>query len=182
MDRSNSPATEKKGPPRNRLGCAGRVAPRYVVQEPKKGQVNLGRYTMDGQDSDRAVRARANELYWSSELSVNQIADELDVSKGTLYDLIRPRPAARGCPECGEELAFANRTARDRGLVACSSCGWEGSEEEAEPYGADTGVELSDDDAVAVAAESSVRTRTLVGGALLGAAAGLALVFWSRRR
>lgn len=137
---------------------------------------------MDGQDSDRAVRARANELYWSSDLSVNQIADELDVSKGTLYDLIRPRLTARGCPECGEELAFPNRTARDRGLVACASCGWEGSEEDAEAYGADTGVELPDHDDVAVTLESSMRTRTLVGGALLGAAAGLALVFWSRRR
>ncbi len=137
---------------------------------------------MDGQDADRAIRAKADELYWSSDLSVNQIAEELDVSKSVLYDMIRPRPTARACPDCGEELAYPNRTARDRGVVACASCGWEGEEDEADAYGADAAIELPSDEEAAIAAESSARARTIVGGALLGAAAGLALVFWARRR
>lgn len=134
---------------------------------------------MDGHDADGAVRERADELYWSSDLSVNQIAEELDVSKSALYDMIRPHPSARACPDCGDELAFANRTALARGLVACTSCGWEGSEDDAGPPVEDADAERSP--AAAAAGESSARTRTLVGGALLGAAAGLALVLWSRR-
>ncbi len=140
---------------------------------------------MDGQDSDRDVRARANELYWRSDSSVSQIAEELDVSKGMLYDMISPQRTARACPECGEELAFPNRTARDRGLLACASCGWEGREDEAEAFGADAGLELperGDPDDLEVCADASARMRTLVGGALLGAAAGLALVLWAKRR
>jgi predicted RNA-binding Zn-ribbon protein involved in translation (DUF1610 family) len=137
---------------------------------------------MDSQDADRAIRAKADELYWSSDLSVNQIAEELDVSKGVLYDMIRPKRTARACPDCGEELAHANRTARHRGIVACAACGWEGSEDDAEAYGADAGIELPSGEEAEIDEESSARKRTLVGGALLGAAAGLALVFWTRRR
>jgi hypothetical protein len=134
---------------------------------------------MPDHDAERTTRARAHELYWTSDLSVNQIADELDVSKGMLYDMIRPLPTARSCPECGEELAYPNRTARDRGLVACAACGWNGSEEDAEAFGADGGIVLSEKPE---AGWSAARKRTVVGGALLGAAVGLGLVFWSRRR
>ncbi len=135
---------------------------------------------MDGHDADGKVRARADELYWSSDLSVNQIAEELDVSKGVLYEMIRPQPAAHACPECGEELSYPNRTARDRGRVACASCGWEGTEDDVEAYDAEAEPGSDDDEILAV--ERSTRTRVMVGGGLLGAAVGLALVLWARRR
>ncbi len=115
-------------------------------------------------------------------MSVNQIADELDVSKGMLYEMIRPLPTAQGCPECGEELAYPNRTARDRGLVACAACGWEGDEDEAEAYGEGGVLELPSYDEEGSTPWPPARKRVMLGGAFLGAAAGLALVFWSRRR
>lgn len=134
---------------------------------------------------EKETELRANELYWSSDMSVNQIADELDLSKGMLYGLIRPRPAGLACPDCSEELVYPNRTAKERGLLACPRCGWEGEEDDAE-YGGDGGVVLpvhSTEDPAAVPTPSDPRRgRILMGGALLGAAAGLALVLWARRR
>lgn len=137
---------------------------------------------MDGHDADQTVRARADELYWSSDMSVNQIADELDVSKGMLYEIIRPLPTAEACPECGEELAYPNRTARDRGLVACAACGWEGSEEDVEDFGGGVGLQLPPHEQESAGVRLSARNRVALGGAFLGAAAGLALVLWTRRR
>jgi predicted RNA-binding Zn-ribbon protein involved in translation (DUF1610 family) len=139
---------------------------------------------MTGGNADRHDEARANELYWGSELSVNQIAEELDLSKGTLYGLIRPRPTGLACPSCTEELVFPNRTARDRSLVACTACGWEGDREEADPLGGEAGVTpgLSAAPREPSYGGMSARSRTILGGALLGAAAGLAVTFWVRRR
>lgn len=135
---------------------------------------------------DRAAEARANELYWTSDESVNQIAEEMDLSKGTLYGLIRPLPTGLACPDCGEEVLFPNRTARDRGMVSCALCGWEGEIEDASPFGSDGGVTvpaMAERDALAeTEADDGFRSRTILGGALLGAAAGLALVLWARRR
>lgn len=137
--------------------------------------------------ADRETEHRANELYWSSDMSVNQIADEMDLSKGMLYGLIRPKPAGLGCPECGDELVYANRTAKERGMLACAQCGWEGEEDDADAQGADGSVALpgfaeEEGSASPTAAPDADRNRILLGGALLGAAAGLAFVFWSRRR
>ena len=73
---------------------------------------------------------RANELYWESQLSVNQIADDMDVSKGMLYGLIQPVGAGLPCPSCSSEMEYTNRTARDRGFLACAACGLEQDEEE----------------------------------------------------
>ncbi len=139
--------------------------------------------------ADQETEGRANELYWTSDLSVNQIAEELDLSKGMLYELIHPAPAGFACPVCSEELVYANRTARDRAMLACPRCGWEGDEDDADLGVGDGSVVLpasTDADAAAASAaptsEDSGRRRVMVGGALLGAAAGLALVLWSRRR
>ena len=152
---------------------------------------------------------RANELYWGSDESVNQIADELDLSKGALYEMIRPLPTGLGCPLCGEEVVHSNRTAKDRGRVDCPSCGWDGEEDDAvgnlaaggapyiepEPRRAPKidGVEPVDDiypedhfDAPPPPAAEARRLysmrRLAAGGAFLGAAVGLALVIWARRR
>lgn len=79
--------------------------------------------------SDRVV-ARANELYWHSEESVNQLARELDLSKGTLYEILAPLPAELPCPRDDCELSYPNRTARDRGFVSCATCGFEDEEDQ----------------------------------------------------
>lgn len=142
---------------------------------------------MHGADADRKVIATANELYWGSELSVNQIAEQLDLSKGALYGMILPEKAGSWCPDCGSDVCFDNRTARDRGDLSCPECGWEGDSEDAEDYSGGGSVTLPDmpedeEALVPVPATDNRRHRTIVGGALLGAAAGLALVFWARRR
>jgi predicted RNA-binding Zn-ribbon protein involved in translation (DUF1610 family) len=139
--------------------------------------------------ADRDTERRANELYWGSERSVNQIADELDLSKGVLYGIIRPHPSGLTCPDCGQEVVHPNRTAKERGLVACASCGWGGEEADACPIGGEGGVVLPlaggmDDDEVVMPPFhlSSSHQRVVLGGVLLGAAVGLALVMWAQRR
>lgn len=133
---------------------------------------------MDSPASSSEVGDRANELYWGSDGSVNQIADELDLSKGALYGLIRPLPAGSACPVCAEEVVYPNRTARDRGLHDCPACGWSGAE--ALPMTADAGGESVRSGSPALAAPPG--SRALWGGALLGSAAVLALFFLVRRR
>ena len=71
---------------------------------------------------------RANALYWESQLSVNQIADDLDMSKGMLYGLVQPIGAGLPCPRCSSEMKYANRTARERGFLTCPSCDLEQDE------------------------------------------------------
>jgi predicted RNA-binding Zn-ribbon protein involved in translation (DUF1610 family) len=158
---------------------------------------------------------RANELYWRSDRSVNQIAEELDLSKGALYELIQPLQTDLGCPLCGVGVVHSNRTAKERGRVDCPACGWDGTEAEA-VHGVESGTgrpsEGTATDAEAPQAPrlngvdpleeiypaddfdapgpppageagriADVR-RLVAGGALLGAAVGLALVMWARRR
>ncbi len=118
--------------------------------------------------TDRDTVQRANTLYWNSSASVNDLAEELDLAKGTLYSLLEPQPAGMDCPDCGQALEYANRTARDKGLVTCSGCGME---EEETLVRADLGEEI------AGAAHEAIGfpARTVVAAGLLGAAAGLAL-------
>lgn len=146
------------------------------------------------------VRTRANDLYWGSDRSVNQIADDLDLSKGALYAIIEPLTAGLGCPMCRTEVVYPNRTAKERSLVDCPSCEWDGSTDEAvtesgapAPMKAADGPErptrkpkAGSTDRLAAAPPAPTRpsgdARAIAGGALLGAAAGLALVLWARRR
>ncbi|MDX1645574.1 MAG: hypothetical protein R3304_00415 [Longimicrobiales bacterium] len=158
-----------------------------------------------------AVMERANALYWESDKSVNQIADELELSKGALYGIIEPRPSGLGCPLCGDEVVYSNRTAEERDMLDCPTCDWDGGPDETVPYqeladgsgqeGAGVGsfaaAEATSED---VAGPSGADPRrdarrrvpprrvpgasfnTVAGGALLGAAVGLALVMWAKRR
>ena len=71
---------------------------------------------------DRKLADQANELYWRSGQSVNQIAEAMDLSKSGLYELIRPLPAERACPECGEGLVFPNRTTEHKAIASCLEC------------------------------------------------------------
>jgi hypothetical protein len=142
---------------------------------------------MTGSDIDRETADMANELYWNSDRSVNKIADEMDLSKGTLYGMILPWQSGLSCPACTQEVVYANRTMKEKGQVSCPSCGWEGSEDDTavEGAGGSVTVPVSGEDDVPAPPPSrwaDSTNRTIAGGALLGAAAGLALVFWARRR
>ena len=145
---------------------------------------------------------RANELYWGSSRSVNRIAQELDLSKGALYEMIRPLPADLDCPQCGTEVVHPNRTAKERGRVDCPACGWDAAAIDAEAASvsrsrpraerpdiepADESYPQDDYDAPGpppkqVLEREADARRIVAGGALLGAAVGLALVIWARRR
>ena len=76
---------------------------------------------------DRKLADQANELYWRSGQSVNQIAEVMDLSKSGLYALIRPLPAERACPECGEGLVFPNRTTEQKAIASCLACEYVGA-------------------------------------------------------
>lgn len=82
---------------------------------------------MPSKKSDvRKLADQANELYWRSEQSVNQIAQMMDLSKSGLYALVRPLPAEGACPECGEGLVFPNRTTEQKGIASCQECEYVG--------------------------------------------------------
>lgn len=119
-------------------------------------------------NAEQASSERANELYWGSDRSVNDLAEDLNLSKGALYALIEPLPAGLDCPECGGQMQYANRTARDRGIVTCADCEME--EEETLVR-----IEAGDSSMLPDGVGSATDTRTLVGTALLGAAAGFVL-------
>lgn len=132
---------------------------------------------------------RANDLYWSSDRSVNQIADDLDLSKGALYGAIEPISAEVDCPMCGDGLVWPNRTARERNRLDCTTCDWSGSVDETRGY---VPPELSETELTELDGDLPAlpplprgglpRRSTVLGGAILGAAIGLALVLWARRR
>ena len=75
--------------------------------------------------SDASTETELNRLYWETDASVSEIADQLDISRRTLYDGIEPRPAGERCPECGAPLGFRNRTALENGEAECPACGYE---------------------------------------------------------
>lgn len=131
---------------------------------------------METHDSThRELADRANGLYWDSEASVNDIAEDLDLSKGSLYALVRPRGSGIDCPECGVELEYPNRTAREKGYLHCPGCGLE--EEEAV-------VRVLAEESASVPAtvtESPEAWRVRWGVVLLGAAAAVLLARWTRR-
>ena len=134
---------------------------------------------------ERDLEAHANELYWSSDASVNHIADDLDLSKGALYELVRGLPAGLACPRCSTELEYSNRTAREKAYVSCPECGFEEDEENIEA-GIDEPVPTPRSTVATPAGDPEGRlalTRVVAGSALLGAAAGaaLTLAFWKWR-
>jgi len=159
---------------------------------------------MASQSSDHgAFFEDANRLYWESEESVNQIGETLGLSKGVLYGLISPLPAGLPCPGCGDEMVFPNRTAREKGFLECPECGMEEEEAAVQAYWeseaeTDEGLAFGGPKALANRAGRAVqhamdsgkdrvtnltpRGRIIAGTALLGAAAGLILGAYLRRR
>jgi len=129
---------------------------------------------------DKKTEAQVNRLYWESDLSVNGIGDEMGLSKGRLYDFLQPLPTGLGCPKCGGELGYENRTSRDRGIVACPRCGFEGSRKDARPK-PEEGAELAPLPDGRPRYQDPAVVSTVVGGLLVGAAAGLVLGRFLRR-
>jgi UDP-N-acetylmuramyl tripeptide synthase len=132
---------------------------------------------MDDRDSgDGQLADRANALYWDSDGSVNDIAEALDLSKGSLYNLIQPAATAIACPECDTAMEYPNRTARDKGYVTCPGCGLEEEEEVIRGLAGEGLPSLIEPRTVPVGGQ-----RTLWATILLGAAAGIVLARWMRR-
>jgi hypothetical protein len=142
-----------------------------------------------------ALSQEANRLYWESEESVNQIGEQMELSKGVLYSLIQPLPSGLPCPGCGEEMVFPNRTARDKGFLACPECEMEEEEAAVQAYWegenqdggslfrqAGSAVQRAVGSGKAGVAGLTPRGRILAGTALLGVAAGLILSRYLRRR
>jgi predicted RNA-binding Zn-ribbon protein involved in translation (DUF1610 family) len=132
--------------------------------------------------NDAALLEEANGLYWDSDLSVNQIADRLDVSKGRLYQMILPEATGLSCPLCGTDADYPNRTAKEKSKVLCSECGFEGSD--ADLVHPDAGPGDFGDQVAAATAQSwqpswppsRTSKRVFWGAVLIGAAAGIVLV------
>lgn len=154
----------------------------------------------DTPDPDATSR-EANQRYWDSDESVNQLGEALGLSKGALYNLLEPLAAGLPCPSCGEEMVFPNRTAREKGFLVCHDCGLEEEEaaveafwEEEEARGTLTlrprGLARKAGDAMQQAMDTgkdqiqsmTPRGRIFAGTALLGAAAGLILGTYLRKR
>lgn len=145
--------------------------------------------TEDPESAELATKA--NRLYWDSDRSVNQITEDLAMSKGSLYEVVEPRPAGMACPRCAEEMAYPNRTARDRGFLNCPACGFEEEESELEEAWSERGGRTGGG-AVVVTPEavqeargkprSSALIRIVAGTALLGVAAGITIATILRKR
>lgn len=144
-----------------------------------------------GDTESEQLAAKANRLYWDSDRSVNQIADDLSMSKGSLYEVVEPWPAGVSCPRCGEEMTYPNRTARDRGFLDCPECGFEEEESEVESAWSERagrtggGAVVVTPEAVREARSEpgrSALTRIVAGTALLGVAAGIAIALVLREK
>jgi hypothetical protein len=68
------------------------------------------------------IAAEANRLYWESETSVADIAQQLELSRRALYDSVDPLPTSGRCDVCGGPLVFENRSARTAGIETCPAC------------------------------------------------------------
>jgi len=72
-----------------------------------------------------STQKRADELYWDSGRTVEEIVRELKISRGALYSAIRPRDASTSCPQCAEPMVYTNRSNRETGAATCSACATE---------------------------------------------------------
>lgn len=125
--------------------------------------------------------AEANTLYWNSDASVGEIANQLGISRRALYDVVEPKTTDVPCPECGTTTVFANRSALAAGLARCPSC----ETETAIPAARAERVAIANDPPAAPAENGTSRTSshvTLGGAALVGAVVGaIATLILTRR-
>lgn len=78
---------------------------------------------MTAPESTDALQERANELYWNSPDTVDQVAEQAGMSRNALYGVVRPLDAGADCAACGEGLVFPNRSTRAAGRALCLACG-----------------------------------------------------------
>lgn len=79
------------------------------------------------------IAAEANRLYWETETSVADIAQQLELSRRALYDSVDPLPTSGSCEVCGTPLVYENRSARNAGVETCPSCSADGEDEAEAP-------------------------------------------------
>lgn len=134
---------------------------------------------MTAQDSsDNILHDRANRLYWESDASVNEIAEQLDLSKSALYQLIEGLDADQSCDDCSGPLEYANRTARDKGVLRCPSCGTDAAPPKAVKPARRSKRSVATPAARAV--DPVADRQALLGAALLGTAAVMLLARLTR--
>jgi hypothetical protein len=68
------------------------------------------------------IAAEANRLYWETETSVADIAQQLELSRRSLYDSVDPLPSGATCEACGSPLVYENRSGRNAGEEMCPHC------------------------------------------------------------
>lgn len=74
-------------------------------------------------EQNAAVATEVNRLYWETEKSVAEIANQMSVSRRALYELIEPMPSGMKCSRCNAELYYSNRSAKAAGIARCLICG-----------------------------------------------------------
>ena len=113
------------------------------------------------------IAAEANRLYWETDTSVADIAQQLELSRRALYDSVDPLPTSGSCDVCGTPLVFENRSARNAGVETCPSC--TASDDEA-----DTSAAMPAPGSGGLDEEEVQRAVRMGGAALAGAALGAA--------
>lgn len=73
---------------------------------------------------DERLAAELSRLYWHTDASVGEIADQLSISRRALYEALIPEPAGAACELCGADLVFTRRADRNVGHALCSGCGF----------------------------------------------------------
>ena len=48
-------------------------------------------------------------------ITLRAVGDRVGLSKGALYGILEPEKSGLGCPLCGDEVGYPNRTAKERG-------------------------------------------------------------------
>jgi hypothetical protein len=114
---------------------------------------------------DAELITEANRLYWETEDSVAEIAEQLELSRRALYDLVEPLPTGASCETCGGPMTFDNRSARSAGHAVCVIC-------------RETGATDADQATMTTTETDDEERVLLVGGAALaGAAIGALITF-----
>lgn len=80
--------------------------------------------------TERELNERLNDLYWNSDLTIDEIVADLGISRNALYAGLEPIRAGGTCAVCGGAFVFPNRTHRAAGTGTCEQCGTESGVDE----------------------------------------------------
>ncbi|CAN5632731.1 hypothetical protein BH23GEM9_BH23GEM9_05750 [soil metagenome] len=117
---------------------------------------------------DEELAVEANRLYWEGEDSVADIAEQLQLSRRALYEMVEPLPTGTDCEVCGGPLMYENRSGRAAGHAVCAICDETGAVEEQDAATSSAGTD---------AIEAEERALLVGGAALAGAAIGALVTF-----